>query len=1275
MPANNPHQTLLEAQLPQWARQARPNQWAALQQSQGNAWDEQDWFANAAPDLRQAVRASQARLIRSQAALARLLKGLKQITEFAEPLLQHSLAEQGLHAPVHNTRLLRVERTWHWSALRYLYRHRIDNLLQAALQNFADDEAFTSPSAIALSGNIQVTRIQVQGSAVIGMQAPVAYFPLTSERFKVEPLPLSPATFAKCCRELDLGGAYQTHLEEHFAQTKVREQAIRVQKARLRLASDLAYLRHHISGHTHDQLQRLLQGSTVNCWQLALFGINLQDAMLIDTGRGGVALYLPGHDPALRQCNDLEAVHDALATLLLQPDARQAFAGYIMQDERAHFLDLLQQNLDASGNTANDRPWQRAAHADLRPTRQAITVEPFGYFQDLHLTRLKHEASLVAVPTALADASARARRLAEWENLGWDVLNVAGFFIPGVGALMLGVTACQLLGEVYEGYEAWEEGDRHLALRHLEAVGLNLALMGGFVAAGHAVPKLFNSPLMENLHEVPVNDRGYRLWNQDLAPYRSRMELPESLHPNAQGQYLHEGRQYIRMDGHLYQQHFDDTQQQWRIIHPDAQDAWQPPLEHNGQGAWRGQHEQPSQWPFATLARRLGEPFTAFAPLQLERAGRICGIDPARLRQVHLQGQPTPPLLLDTLQRMAAQAEVRAMGPNATPHMFDQLYNGSTPIAPATQQLLIAYPRLSPALARRLLTTMDDAETLAWQEHGRLPTALGRQIEHVHSELPLVRALEDVLQPGWGNTDSERLLFSALDALPKWPADLRLELRAGSPQGPRLDHVGSEQATTVRRVLKSAEGYEADLGERPAPAQRGPDLCRALEQALPPSQREALGIAQSDGNVLREWVLAWADEHRPVLAQRLWGMRAVRRKPQGWLRGGRPLAPLPAPASQTGSLAAAYRRVFPDATDAEFADWLGEEQEDHNPYDTRSATERLRDLQQRLDTLRRDLHQWATPDPSSPHQRHRAIRPIIAAWRRLSWLPYGRSGRLFSLDLSGLDLRDEDLASLALPDDFTHIEHVSLSNNRLLSHLPAEFYERFPNLKRLLLVKCRFQRLPRVAKPEQLRWLDLDSNRITWDGQAQRTLNQFSHLGALDLSGNPLIQAPDLRWLGELRTVFLSDCALTELPQGLDLLTEPLVLDLSSNQFQQLPAAFDVPLPVAETLSLESEWLGQAARAQIEAYNTAHDVDLLVCESDYLGFFDNAGPAETALWQRLPLQFRRGLRPLLDREPFLSHPIQARREFWRRLAVIDTDPVLRQEWLTHPPSNLFNLPL
>lgn len=202
MPDYIPHQALLKAQLPHWAHRATPKQWAALQQTQANAWQEQDWFANAAPDLRQAAHASQARLVRSQAALARSLKGLAQITEFAEPLLQGHLAAHGFHAPLRNSQLLRVESNWHWVGLRYLYSHRRDNLLQAALQNFADDEVFTSQSAIALKDNIYVTAIQVQGYAPLGMQVPTAQFPLKSEHYQVDRLPLSPEAFATLCREL-----------------------------------------------------------------------------------------------------------------------------------------------------------------------------------------------------------------------------------------------------------------------------------------------------------------------------------------------------------------------------------------------------------------------------------------------------------------------------------------------------------------------------------------------------------------------------------------------------------------------------------------------------------------------------------------------------------------------------------------------------------------------------------------------------------------------------------------------------------------------------------------------------------------------------------------------------------------------------------------------------------------------------------------------------------------------------------------------------------------
>lgn len=1259
----NPHHNLIETRLPEWTHHANDGQWQALKQSQSADQYHQDWFANAAPDLREAVQASQSRLLRSQAALARSLKGLQQITEFAEPLLQAQLAQRGFTAPLRSCELLRVERAWHWLGLQFLNSHRRDNLLQAGLQNFADDETFSAQSAIALSTQIQVSEVQVLGTTLIGMQSPVAHFPLASETYQVTPLPLAPATFAALCRELDLGERYQRHLEHCFAAPQVRTQAIAVQHDRLRLAADLASLRQHLNGAAHDCIGQLLEGGAVACWQLALFDITLHEVMLIDTGTTGLLLYLPGHTPALRQCSDLDRVHDALLTLLLDPTARKTFLCYLEQDQQAHFLDLLQQNLDASGHGADDQAWLRAPLADLRPSRQLITEEPFGYYQDAHLARLKAEASQLAVPTASADAQARARRLQTWENLGMDALNVAGFFIPAVGTLMLAVTACQLLGEVFEGYEAWQQGDRHLALRHLQAVGSNLALIGGLVVAGRLVPKLFTSPLMERVQEVRSTDGQYRLWQPDLTAYRSQQVLPEDLLPNSRGQYLHDGKQYIRMDGQLYEQRFDAAKQQWRIVHPESESAWQPPLEHNGQGAWRCSHEQPNDWSFKVLARRLGEAYAHFTAAQFELAGRITGVDSARLRQVHLEGTPAPPLLLDTLERLAIEERVQALHSEAPQQLFDGFYNAVDAVDPALQRLLSAYPRLSPRLARRLLAALDEAQLRAWEDHDVLPAALRQQIEQVHGDLPLLRAVEGIFVPARANPDSERLLLSALDALEDWPVDLRLELRAGGPDGPLLGSVGSRQASRLSRLLKTAEGYEADLGERPAPTTRDHDLCRALEHALPTTDRDALGITQADGNTLRQRLHTWIDSQRSDLAQRLWGHRALRGAQPAALRGGTPLDPSPAMPRLHTSLAGNYRRLYPNATEDEIEDDLRRWRRA-----LRSPTAELRDRQTRLDALRRHLNEWARPVAQRLHLRQQAIRPIINAWRRLSTVPLITGEHLHSLDLSALGLEDQDLATLALPDDFQHVEHLSLRDNPAISELPAEFHERFPNLRRVLLSGCRFSRLPRLARPERLAWLDLDGNRITWDDPAQDALEHFAFLAVLDLSSNPLLRAPDLRQLPWLNTVFLSECALTELPQGLEHIPAPIALDLSANQFRSLPEGFEIPRPVAQELRLESDWLSQHMLAEIDAYNAAHQVDLLVSDSDYLEFFEGTGPEQAALWQRLPLQYRRDLRPLIDEEPFLTYPQQSREEFWRRLALIDRD-----QTFAHAPQDLFRL--
>ncbi|AZL73817.1 dermonecrotic toxin domain-containing protein [Pseudomonas oryziphila] len=1278
-PDINPHQQLLEQQLPGWTQPLPAEHWqtlrGALEPAQGLPGAEADWFNNAAPDLRETLLASQSRLTRSQQALSRALKGLQQISEFCEPLLQAQLAQDGMFAPVRDTQLLHVQRQWSWLGSRFLYSSERHSLLQAALLNFAGDESFDSHSAIAAPADISVQPITVEGFAPIGFDTPGAAFQMTSEAYQVNALPLTPQAFASSCRQLDLGQRYQEHLQQIFDgsdQARLRTLAMTVQRDRLRVAADVGYLRHALSGNARDEVERLLSGEPGNCWTLTLFGIPVHEVLLIDAGKAGLLLYLPGHSPALQPCKDQQAVEAALAQLLIEPQARRRFLAYLSLDQHAQFLDLLRQNLDASGLGLSDQAWVTANPTHLYLTLTPVSAEVFGFLQDRHLARLKAEARLLAVPTADADAQARKRRLNEWLSLGMDVLTVAGFFVPGVGTLMLAVIACQLLDEAYEGYEAWNIGDRQLALRHLEAVGLNLALIGGLHVAGKVLPKLFNSPLMENLDQVRVADGSRRLWRPELAPYRSPMALPETLQANASGQFEHGGRYFIRIDGHLYEQRLDPQFKRWRIVHPERNDAYQPLLEHNGEGAWHAEHEQPQDWDLVYLIRRLGPEFTGFTDDEMRRATQVCGLSEDALRQVHLRSRPAPPLLADTLARLRAeqQAVVRMAQDATLTHvpLFEGYYNPTSPADPLVDRLLIDHPRLTRPLAIRLVARLAASE----RSTGQLPAWLDNAARQVASALPLTRALEGVWLPRLASTDSERLLFMCVERM-AGRSTLRLELRAGSPQGPVLRTIGDSQASERYTLIKSAEGYEAYRGERPVAGTIDQDLCRALVEVFSSARLQALGLRIKGAEGLREQVLALAQDDRQGLARRLWGGAPARWR-QGGLRGGDAGGGYSPPLLR-GATRGRYRRLYPSSDDQQF-------HADLSRWHRQGITPEiaLGRLEARLQRLRDDLAEWSAGSP----RRQRAVRPIIDAWHRDSPSLIAQEQSIQALDLAGLELTNEDIASLALPDDFRHVEELELSGNPQLSWLHPEFLERFPLLERLHLRDNRFAALPELAVPLRLISLDMQGNRITWDDLAQARLERSPNLLHLDLSENPLLRAPDIGNLRGLQVVSLDNASLTQLPQGLDNLSTPTeenggiglsVLDLSDNQFTALPQGVVFPEHVARAMELESDWLTPTVQGQIDAYYQAHGIDLLVADYQYEELLEGTNAAQQAIWQRLPIAYRRGLRAVLVNDTYMNDPDTARQELWRRLQRIDAEPVMHDYAMSQAAWRILELPM
>jgi Leucine-rich repeat (LRR) protein len=151
------------------------------------------------------------------------------------------------------------------------------------------------------------------------------------------------------------------------------------------------------------------------------------------------------------------------------------------------------------------------------------------------------------------------------------------------------------------------------------------------------------------------------LWKPDLVPYESDVLLGETLKPNAQGEYSVNGKSYIRQDGKVYEKHFDSQIKKWRLRHPTDLDAYQPILHHNGLGAWRHSLEQPLEWDRPMLLRRMGHVTEPFTDEVLAHIADVSGVSDDALRAMHIDHQPPPPLLAETLNQFKIHQEVNTL--------------------------------------------------------------------------------------------------------------------------------------------------------------------------------------------------------------------------------------------------------------------------------------------------------------------------------------------------------------------------------------------------------------------------------------------------------------------------------------------------------------------------------------------------------------------------------------------------------------------------------------
>lgn len=703
MPTPSLHAPFIKARLPGWIKHLTAADIEALNRARDPVQRFKRGYpeaiAAASPAVRQALEDSGRRRQASSQALAATLKDFKGLTEFAEPLLAEALHKTFAQTPDVNTTAL-----FHLRAPNRLEQH---SLLQAALRNFEDGERFDETalqetSALAPAGSLDILAYDESNR-----------YPFAKWRYRLrDKLSIKPADFANLCRELNLGQQYQQHLSRVFetpaTAAQVRRQMIEANKDTLRVHAHIARLRNTLSATAHATLLAILDahpaptldGKPVAYSQLNLLGAQVSEVLIIGAstrkplpgmatlidvilpaaellklraGDSRVIVWIPG-DPRnpVREYASLKAFTTQLALNLRSVGYQRFFTGFLSQDEAQTFLRRLKSQLKTMRWNPNPVPpgphYNPAAYAHgmyeevwndsvkLQPEETFISAEVFGHLYECHLARLRSNAKLLAVPTAQVDHDAWVNRLKHWAEWGLNLVNVAAFLVPGLGEVMMAVTAVQLGYEVYQGVQAWNAGDREEAWAHLASVMQNVAFMAALGAVAGRAPPIMPSRFVNGMSRVVTPFGKLRLWHPDLAAYKTSVSL-KGLEPNALGQYPVAGKTYIALEGNVYEKTFDPVRKQWRIKHPTEIDAYQPVVQHNGHGAWRHTLERPLAWRRSTLLRRCGLHMEPFSDAQLEQIADVCGISDDQLRKLHMDQQAPPPELLEIARLFEADRQ------------------------------------------------------------------------------------------------------------------------------------------------------------------------------------------------------------------------------------------------------------------------------------------------------------------------------------------------------------------------------------------------------------------------------------------------------------------------------------------------------------------------------------------------------------------------------------------------------------------------------------------
>lgn len=1132
--------------------------------------------------------------------------------------------------------------------------------------------------------------------------------------------PPSATEFAALCRELDLGSAYQQHLDQVLngpvtdGKPTWTVPSLLADWSRHAMLLD-AYKARYSAGLNEQELALIAKlcandepqdkASLVKAQRLSLLDCDLQQIVVIDELHhdGRLLLYVPG-DPngAWSAFSSLRKLANELGRRLRSQAYQTFFRRFVRRRDSHVFYSIVvpaYEDLAIWANISLDE-----------------SLAPYGMplFQSLahaRIEQIKDDAKVLVAPVDELDRTLQREHDERLAAEGQALLSVAGLFVPVLGEVLLAVSAWEVLTEVYQGIEAWQDNHTRLACKHLLHVATALAVAGATTAAVNGVKTLAaRSSVVDNLLPAHLEDGSTKLWDQDLTAFRSEAPVTVATR-DAAGIFRWGKRAWIEMDGHYYGVRQRTEDEQWQLL-PQAGHG--PLLQHNGAGAWRLWCEQPAHWDDVHyLFRRLGG---YFSELDDERIGWVLsfhGLGADELRGLHMYSRAPDAGLLDSTVRahldqrirelvkrlrsgqqvedaVALQGGQRLPGAAGLPDqalaeviwqarrdllqdLYEHLPNdeslGST-------MLRRAFPSLHWRAAQEVMDAAATTDRQRLLDTGRVPLQLAESCRARVHTLRVTRVYEALYLDTPQNADVARVAIGMLRHMPGAATGIRLRLFEGTATGPLL--IESEGgASTCDLIHLDGKFLVVDpetnlLGE---PCELFDAIAAAYE-----GQQVAMGVADPFAHNLRV-LLARQAINRPSEVSELLNKGQDKNRWQAPIRQddgrlGYPLSGrLPGSSRSRGGpwmIQVELRRIYPTYTDAQVSAWQVKMQRTG-----RDMAQELRQLRQELKTLELSLNTWLTATTAllARSDRRRVMGQLLACWKRVTDdnPQLNPMGEEYRLELNGL--RPGALPPLPTRS-FSHVSELAILDFDL-GHVPEYFLQAFPNLRILRISGNRLSRLPaRLHQLPRLRELNLYDNRIVLDDVQVSELTRCTRLEYINLSHNPLGRTFPVNGFSNLRRLLLRNTFIDVLPPGLLECTDLHYADLSDNRITRIPSIFHAaPLWLRHRVLLMGNPLAdddlQALRVAFQSVKGASTAAIA---------WSNAVPSPARdrmleLWHSIEAIEGSGgmmtvLRRLLDTADFQTQPKWLAKRVQNMLENMNEQAELRTELFLHADDDL-----